>query len=146
MPTTGEILGKHSKGEPLGSRSCRTCDKCHRQYKKNWMVPYWKKPPMGDASDFSKRRGYLCMYCNMDREGMSMVEGIKEIQAGMFLSVGGDITRIFDRTGTKKKPFSGEVPSGQVDIDTIPEEALKKIMQLQLENQELTRKLANKEH
>jgi len=132
--TTGEILGQASKGEPETARACRRCDKCGRRYKKNWMQVYWKEKPTGEAKHDLKNRGYLCPYCNMDRDGLSLRGGIRDLHMMMWNSLGQD----------PKQVLRGYIPfgGGQVDIDRISEEALEKIVDLQIQNQQLVKKLA----
>lgn len=136
--TAGEILGQASKGEPKNARACRKCDNCGRRYKKNWMQVYWKEKPTGEAKHDLKNKIYLCPYCDMDKQGLSLRDGIKEINMMMFHAVGGDPKVVL----RGYKPFGGKVPSGQIDIDRVSDEALERIMDLQIQNQRLVKKLA----
>lgn len=136
--SAGQILGQNSKGEPKDARACQQCDNCGRRYKKNWMQVYWKTKPTGKAEHDLKNRGYLCPYCNMDREGLSLREGIRDVHMMMWNSLGQDPKQVL----RGYIPFGGSVPSGQVDIDRVSDEALEKIMDLQIQNQQLVKRLA----
>lgn len=136
--TAGQILGQSSKGELKDSRSCRKCNECGRRYKKEWMQVYWVEKPTGKAEHDLRNKIYLCPYCDMDKQGLSLRDGIKEVTMMMFHAVGGDPKVVL----RGYRPFGGSVPSGQIDIDRVSDESLEKIMDLQIENQQLVKRLA----
>jgi len=126
--TTGQILGQTSKGETTRLNSCRKCCKCGRHYRKNWMQVYWKPGEVNTPNG----KEYYCPYCDMDKRGLSLREGIKDVHMMMWNSLGQD----------PKAILRGYRSFGSMDIDKIPDDYLEKIVDLQIQNQELVKKLA----